>query len=166
MEAWLMALGEITLPDYRFKARKAKMWRFRVDDEVDEEGEYWGKPRAGWGFEIAARRPVEKPPGEDGHLFDLGVCLYCEDEPVPLPEIDDLTGVDFRTRRNFDPESGEAYFWFNCGEDLEVSNVRIHFRERNGKQYRIELTAKVHNLSRHAEFRYVGWIKVTRRPAE
>jgi hypothetical protein len=50
---------------------------------------------------------------------------------------------------------------------LEVSNVRIRFLERNGKQYRIELTATVHSLFRkRAEFRYVGWIKVTRRPAE
>jgi hypothetical protein len=162
-----MTPGEITLPNYRFKAGAAKMWRFRVDDEVNEAGEYYGEPRAGWGFDIRARAPVEKPQGEAGHLFDLGICLYCEDEPVPLPEVDDLTGVDFRTRRNFDPESGEAYFWFNCGEDLEVSNVRIRFLERGDRRYRIELTATVHRLFRkRAEFRYIGWIKVTRRPTE
>jgi hypothetical protein len=167
MEGRLMALGEITLPGYRFKAHRAKMWRFRVDDEVNEEGEYYFKPRAGWGFEIAAGAPVEEAPGDDRHLFDDGICLECEDEPVQLPEVEDLTGVDFHLRRTFHPESGEGYFWFLCPENKDVSNVRIRFLERNGTQYRIELTATVHRvLGRRAEFRYVGWIKVTRRPAE
>ena len=134
------------------------MWRFRVDDD---------EPRAGWGFDIAAGKPVEEPEGDDRHLFDDGICLYAEDEPIPLPDVADLTGVEFALRRSFHAESGEPYFTFACPAYKDVSNFRVRFSERQGNRYRVELSACVHRvLGRRAEFRYLGWIKITRRPAE
>jgi len=154
-----MERGEITLPGYRFAARRAWMWRFRVDD--DDE------PRAGWGFDIAAGKPVEEPEGDDRHLFDDGICLYADDEPVPLPEVSDLTGVEFALRRSYHLESGEPYFTFAIPAYKEVTGFRIRFLEREGKQYRVELSATVHMvLGKRAKLTYCGWIKVTRRPAE
>jgi len=153
-----VSLGELTLPGYRFAARRARMWRFRVDD--DDE------PRAGWGFDIAAGKPIEEPEGDERHLFDDGVCLYAEDEPVPLPDLADLTGVEFALKRPFHPESGEPYFTFAVPAYKQVSGFRVRFLERRDKLYRVELSATVHMvLGRRAEFRYAGWVKVTRRPA-
>jgi hypothetical protein len=158
-ERWPVTLGEITLPGYRFTAHTAKMWRFRADDG--------DRPAAGWGFNIAAGGPVEEPEGDDRHLFDDGVCLYAEDEPVPLPDVADLTGVEFALRRPYRPASGQDYFTFACPAYKRVSKVRIRFLGRDDKRYRIDLSASVHRVFRRpAALRYVGWIKVTRRPAE
>jgi hypothetical protein len=148
------SLGTMTLAGYRFAAHAAKMWRFHFD--VDEED------RSGWGLNIAAGHPVDEPHAEGGNgLFPEGICLYAEDEPIPLPEFADLTGVEFYLEEPYHPETGEVYFTFWSTECWDVSEVRIRFLERQADRYRVELSALVHQVFRQpTELRYVGWLEV------
>src|SRR5262245_60325674 len=84
------ALGTMTLPGYRFAAHTAAMYRLtRSDSDAKEK-------RTGWGFLIATKPPFEEPPVAEGECGAFeGVALYADDEPVPLPELADFTGLNF-----------------------------------------------------------------------
>jgi hypothetical protein len=148
------SFGTMTLPGYRFEAHAAKMWRFHFDGDEEE--------RSGWGLNIAAGSPVDEPDSEECKgLFSDGICLYAEDEPIPLPEASDLTGVEFYLKEPYHPETGEVYFTFWSTECRDVSEVRIRFLERQADRYRVELSALVHQVfGQPTELRYVGWVEV------
>lgn len=150
-----MDIGVLTLPGYRFAAHTARMYRCNTDEDE----------RPGWGFFIATSEPFEEPPrGEDDcSIFPLGAALYAEDEPVPLPEIADFTGLDFFLKESCQPD-GEVYFTFNPMEAHDVSDVRIQFLERQGSRYRVELSALVYDVfsaENPAELRFSGWLQDT-----
>lgn len=151
-----MEIGELTLPGYRFAAHTARMYRCSTDEHE----------RPGWAFFIAAGEPFEEPARADDEcgIFPNGVALYAEDEPVPLPEADDFTGLDFFLKEPYHPD-GEVYFTFNPMEAHDVSDVNIRFRERRGSRYRVELTALVYHVfsaENPAVLQYSGWLQVGR----
>src|SRR5688572_6342974 len=129
----------MTFPGYRMAAHTARMYRFASHDEPE---------RTGWAFFIAASEPFDQPSVEEGDSgsFPNGAALYAEDEPVPLPEVGDFTGLDFFLKEPYHPEHGEVYFTFNAWEARDVSDVRIRFLERQGSRYRVELSAVVHQV--------------------
>lgn len=140
----------MTLPGYRFKAHTARMYPFSGEED-----------RSGWAFFIATHPPFEEPPvaEDEVKLFD-GVALYAEDEPIPLPDKEDFTGLDFFLKEPYHPD-GDVYFTFNPLEAHDVSDVRIVFVERQANRYRIELSAIVyHVFEEPTELRYSGWIEV------
>ena len=147
-----MDLGELSLPGYRFAAHTARMYRFAN-----------AANRSGWGFFIETHEAFEEPPEDDetwGH-FPYPVVLLADDEPIPLPQADDLTGVDFFLEEPYHP-GGRQYFQFTPIDSHDVSDVRIRFLERRGWRYRIELSAVAHEVfSEPTELRYVGWVQVT-----
>ena len=149
-------MGTVTLPGYVFLAHTARMWRVT---EEDDDGE-----RSGWGFDISTWAPVVQPPEDVSVLFDRGVGIEAFDaEPIPLPEWDDLTGLDFRLDPPIDEETGECYFSLRAGEWHDASRVRMRFLERVAERYRIEFTAEVHLVfvvGVPTEIRYDGWIDV------
>jgi hypothetical protein len=147
--------GTLSFPGYRMAAHTARMYRFAAHDEPE---------RTGWAFFIAASKPFEQPPVEEGDCgsFPNGAALYAEDEPVPLPEVEDFTGLDFFLKEPYHPEHGEMYFTFDAWEGRDVSDVRIGFLERQGSKYLVELSAVVHQVfEQPTELRYSGWIEVT-----
>ena len=128
-------MGTLSYEGYRFLAHTAQMWRVSQDD----------KTRQGWGFRIRTESPT----------------LEAEDEPIPLPDRDDLTGVDFRLDPSYDLDTGGVYFSFTATAWHEVSQLRIRFVEKNEGRYRVELSATVHHVSEaSSEVRYEGWIDV------
>jgi len=144
-------LGELSVPGYRFAAKTARMYRF-----TNPAG------RTGWGFFIITHEAYEEPPEDDEAWgqFPYGVQLTTEQEPIPLPEVDDLTGVDFFVKEQSRPGGGD-YFLFTPIDSDPVSDVRIRFIERQESCYRVELTGTWHeSLSDPAEFRYVGWVQI------
>jgi hypothetical protein len=157
----MKSLGTFTFRDFRFEVFRAEMWPFKVEDEVLLEGHE--ESRTGWGFDIAAGPPFEKPKGSKGEIFCDGICLDAEDEPVPLPRVKDLSGVDFSLRRPYNPQSEEDYFTFSCPAYKQVSRIRIRFLERKGRRYRIRLSVLVHHVfARPTELTYEGWIHVVK----
>jgi hypothetical protein len=146
-----MDIGELTLPGYRFAAHSARMFRFTSGD-----GE-----RSGWGFFIAA----ESPDGP-ADVFPNAAGLWAEDEPVPLPEVEDFTGLEYYLREPGRPEYGTAYFVFDAWEGHDVTDVRIRFLERNDTRYRVAISALVHHLFESpTEVLYSGWMQVTQGPS-
>ena len=149
------SLGTLSFPGYRMAAHTARMYPVTSDDEPE---------RAGWYFFIAASKPFEEPPVAEGDCSDFpyGAVLYAEDEPVPLPAMDDFTGLDFFLKEPYHPEYGEVYFTFNAWEARDVSDVRIRFLKRDGARYRVELSAIVYQVfEQPTELRYSGWVQVT-----
>lgn len=145
-----MDIGELTLPGYRFAAHTACMFR-----RTSSDGE-----RFGWGFHIAAAS-LDGP----ADVFPDAAGLWAEDEPIPLPDVEDFTGLDFVLREPGRSESGAAYFVFDAWEGYDVADVRIRFLERQGTSYRVELSALVRHLfAVPTEVRYSGWIRVTQGP--
>jgi hypothetical protein len=146
-------IGVMTLPGYQFAAQYARMYPFTNDDE--------GETRSGWAFNIVTDSPFDEPPVDEGDCNPFqAVQLYAEDEPIPLPNIDDFTGLDFVLKESFRPD-GEVYFTFNPGEAYDVSDVRIRFLERNGERYRVELSALVHKIFADPTLlTYSGWLDV------
>jgi len=143
-------IGELTLPGYRFVAHTACMFR-----RTSSDGQ-----RFGWGFHIAA----ESPDGP-ADVFPNAAGLWAEDEPIPLPDVEDFTGLDFSLSEPGRAESGTAYFVFDAWEGYEVAEVRIRFLERQGTSYRVELSARVpHLFAVPTGVRYSGWVRVTQGP--
>jgi hypothetical protein len=65
--------------------------------------------------------------------------------------------VEFVLKRPYHPESGEGYFWLALPAYKQVSKVRIHFLERRGRRYRVELSALVHRVfPRPTQLRYAS----------
>lgn len=142
-----MSIGELTLPGYRFVVDTARMFRFTSCD-----GE-----RSGWGFFIAG----ESPDGP-ADVFPNAAGLWAEDEPIPLPDIEDFTGLDFFLKEPGRLDYGTAYFVFDAWEGHDVTDVRLQFLERQGSRYRVMLTAVVpHLFATLTEVRYSGWVQVT-----
>jgi hypothetical protein len=148
-------VGELTLAGYRFPIHHATFRRITDD----------GQGHPGWEFEIDTEAPFEVPADHtDSFLFGNGVRFYAEGDPIPLPDADDLTGVEIFIEEPFDPESGEVYFTLYVGEHGDVSHVRLRFLERRGVEYRIQVSALAHNVfEKPAELAFETWI--TRQPA-
>lgn len=98
----------------------------------------WSGP--GWDFSFSGPCLNDGP---DENHFPYGARLLAEAAPLPLPDRDDLTGVELVLPLSFDEKSGEAYFGINVHEEHEVSDVRLRFAERDGPRYRIEFTGVV-----------------------
>ncbi len=96
----------------------------------------------GWDFSFSGPCLNEDPGAEDS-LFDDGARLFTEAAPLPLQKAEDYTGVELVVPEPYDEESGEPFFGLNVLEEHEVSDVRLHFVERQGDRYRIEITATV-----------------------
>lgn len=130
-------LGEMTLGSLRFPVIHAS-FGFVADDG-------YGNP--GLDFEIRTDAPAHQLPEDvDQSLFECGIRFYSESDPIPLEPLDDLTGVVLDLEPTCDPESGEVYFTLYVSEHGDVSNVSLHFVERERTQYRIRLTALAHNV--------------------
>src|SRR4051812_30708742 len=110
----------MSFPGYRMATHTAGMYPVATDDEPERAGGY---------FFIAASEPFEEPPVAEGDCSDFpnGATLYAEDEPVPLPTVEDFTGLDFSLKEPYHPEYGEVYFTFDAWEARDVSDVRIRF---------------------------------------
>lgn len=149
------SLGELRLAGHRFPIHHA-MFRRITDD---------GQGRPGWEFELDSQPPIEDPADDtERFMFANGVRFYAEGDPIPLPDAEDLTGVDLFTEEPFDPASGEVYFTLYVCEHEEVSRVRLQFVERRGEQYRLRVSALAHNLFEEpVELEIDTWI--TRQPA-
>jgi hypothetical protein len=116
----MQAVGYLTLAGHRFPIHHATFRRITDDGH--------GKP--GWEFNICTQPPVEEPADESERLlFSNGVRFCAEGDPIPLPDADDLTGVEVFIEQPFDPESGEVYFTLYVGEHGDVSHVRLRFLE-------------------------------------
>jgi hypothetical protein len=150
----MQALGELALAGHRFPIHHATFRRFTDDGQ--------GSP--GWEFNICTRPPVDEPVDEtERFLFANGVRFYAEGEPIPLPDADDLTGVEVFIEEPYDPESGEVYFILYVVEHGDVSQVRLQFLERRGPDYRIRISALAHDVfEKPLELSFETWI--TRQP--
>jgi hypothetical protein len=63
-----------------------------------------GDERPAWEFEIRTGPPLGVTPESDEfYLYAQGVRLYSESDPVPLPDTEDLTGVELHLPSAFDP---------------------------------------------------------------
>ena len=103
------------------------------------------RPR--WQFEIRTGPPVDL--ADDSHdrfMYGRGVRLYAEADPIPLPAIDDLTGVELHLPEPFDRKYNDPYFTLYVQEHAEVSDVRLRFAERRGESYRLHLTGLAHHV--------------------
>ncbi|MGL6074567.1 MAG: hypothetical protein ACRC8S_10445 [Fimbriiglobus sp.] len=148
-------LGTLSFPAHRMAAHTARMYPVTTNDLPE---------RGGWYFFIAASEPFEEPPVAVGECGDFpnGAALYAEFEPVPLPEMEDFTGLDFSLKEPYHPDHGEVYFTFDAWEARDVSDVQIRFLEKDGSRYRVELSALVYQVFElPTELRYSGWIQVT-----
>ena len=103
------------------------------------------RPR--WQFEIRTGPPVElADDSQDRFMYGRGVRLYAEADPIPLPAIDDLTGVELYLPEPFDRKYNDPYFTLYVQEHAEVSDVRLRFAERRGESYRLHLTGLAHHV--------------------
>jgi hypothetical protein len=98
----------------------------------------WSGP--GWDFNFSGPCINDDP---EGALFPYGARLLTEAAPLPLVKAADYTGIEVVLPLSYDEESGEPFFGLNVCEEHEVSDVRLRFVERDGKRYRIEITATV-----------------------
>jgi len=146
----MVVLGELTLAGHRFPIRRATFRRITDD----------GHGQPGWEFNIRTQPPIDEPADEGEQLlFARGVRFYAEGDPIPLPNMDDLTGTDLFIEEPFDPESGEVYFNHYVCEHQHVSRVRLRVLERRGEEYRITVSALAHNLfAKPAELAFETWI--------
>jgi hypothetical protein len=147
-------LGELTLAGHRFPIHHATFRRVTDD----------GQGNAGWEFEIDTQPPVEEPAGDtERFMFANGVRFYAEGAPIPLSDVEDLTGTEVFIEEPFDPVSGEVYFTLYVCEHEDVSHVRLRFVERRGDQYWLLVSALGHNVfEQPAELTIDTWI--TRQP--
>lgn len=80
-------------------------------------------------------------------MLPYGVRFYSEADPIPLPHQEDLTGVEIFIEEPFDPMTGDVYFTLYAGEHDDVSHVRMRFDERQGADYRLQVTALAHGFA-------------------
>ena len=151
-------MGTVRLPGYEFLAHSAKMWRYPKEDDDGE--------RTGWHFRILTGVPFVVADRDGSYLFSNGFRIDAEDEPIPLPDVDDLTGVEVGFESPYAPESGEPYFSFMAGEWGDIGRARLRFIERSGSRYRIEFLGIAEGLFEvPTEVRYDGWIDVVEGPS-
>jgi hypothetical protein len=149
------SLGVLKLAGHRFPIHHATFRRITNN----------GQGNPGWEFNVCTQPPLEEPADEsERFLFANGVRFYAEGDPIPLPDVEDLTGVEVFIKEPFDPVSGEVYFTLYVCEHGDVSDVRLRFVERRGSQYRIQVSALAHNLFQApAQLEFETWI--TQQPA-
>jgi hypothetical protein len=146
----MQALGQLTLAGHRFAIHHATFRRITED----------GQGKLGWEFNVCIQPPLEEPADEPERLlFSNGVRFYAEGDPIPLPDAEDLTGVEVFVEEPFDPESGDVYFTLYVGEHGDVSHVRLRFLERRGSDYLIHVTAEAHAVfEKPVELTIETWI--------
>lgn len=114
-----------------------------------------GEGRAGWEFDIETAE--NKNPRS--RLYGTAPRFYAEGDPIPLPNVKDLTGANLHLKDSCDPESGEVYFTLYVYEHGDLTNLRMKFLEKKDKHYRIRVTANVPDFSRSTRLRIETWIK-------
>jgi hypothetical protein len=130
-------LGILTLAGHRFPIHQATFRR------ITDNGQ--GQP--GWELNVYTQPPLEEPNDEsERFMFANGVRFYAEGDPIPLPDVEDLTGVEIYLKEPFDPDSGEVYFTLFVGEHEDVSDVTLRFVERRGSKYRLQVSALAHHV--------------------
>lgn len=147
----MKSLGTLTLVGYHFPIYLATFRRITDD----------GQGHPGWEFNICTQPPREEPEvvGER-LLFTNGVRFYSEGDPIPLPDVEDFTGVELFLKEPFDPESGEVYFTLFAVEHEDVSDVTLRFEERRRSEYRISVAALAHHLFKEpVKLEIDTWIK-------
>ena len=102
-----------------------------------------------WQFEIRTGPPLDL--ADDAHdrfMYGRGVRLYAEADPIPIPALEDLTGVELHLPEAFDRKYNDPYFTLYVQEHGEVSDVRLRFAKRRGDSYRLYLTGFAHHVVR------------------
>lgn len=134
----MKSLGVLTLAGYHFPIHRATFRRI-----IDK-----GQRKLCWDFDVCTLSPSEEEEAEEGDrdLFANGVRFYAEGDPIPLPDVEDLTGVELFIKEPFDPDSGEVYFTLYVCEHEDVSDVKLRFEERRGSKYRMRVSALAHHL--------------------
>lgn len=101
----------------------------------------------GWDFDVYADPPIIG--SADDSVVDLlsyGMRFYAESDPIPLENVEDLTGVELKLAETCDPVSGEVYFTVYLCEHNDVSDLTMRFVERSGQRYRMTVSALVHSV--------------------
>ncbi len=128
--------GFLTLAGHRFPIHHATFRRI-----IEGQGQ------SGWEFNVCTQAPLEEPAeASEQFLFANGVRFYAEGDPLPLPDQEDLTGVELLLKEPFDPESGEVYFTLYVCEHEDVSDIHLRFVERRGDDYRMLVSGLAHHL--------------------
>jgi hypothetical protein len=131
------SLGELKLAAHRFPIHQATFRRI-MDN---------GQGNPGWEFNIRTQPPLPDPGNADKEpLFLHGLRFYAEGDPIPLPDTDDLTGIEVFMEESSDPESGDPYFTLYASEHGDVSHTRLQFIQRRGSQYSLRISALAHNI--------------------
>lgn len=128
----LLRLGEYHFPIVRADFRRI------LDD---------GLGRPGWELNVSTGPPIRTPAdGAESGLFDNGVRFFAEGDPIPLPDLDELTGVVVDLPDPYEAETGEVYFTLYVGEYQDVSSLVLRLLERDGSRYRMTVTALAHQV--------------------
>jgi hypothetical protein len=126
----------LTLGRYRFPVIDPT-FRHVIDDG--------GRP--GWDFEVRTGPPFKKPKDHTvAYMFHNGVRFFAEGDPIPLPNLPDLTGTKLILKEPFDRESGEVYFTLYVCEFDDVSDLTLRFVERSGAYYCMTVSALAHRV--------------------
>lgn len=102
-----------------------------------------GAGNPGWEFNVQTGKTVSKLAADDDHLNGMPVRFYAEGDPIPIPNKEDLLGVEIFLESPYDEESGEVYFTLYVFEHGELTNLSLKFVERKENLYRMLVTAKV-----------------------
>lgn len=114
--------------------------------------------RPGWDFSIRGRCREEDEACDE--LFFDGALLRTEVAPLPFSPSEDLTGTQFFIELPYDAESGEPLFGLYIMEELGVSNLKLHFLERDGTRYLIEIKAEVaHFGPQPTPLHVIAWVE-------
>jgi hypothetical protein len=148
----VIAVDENTLAigPYVFPVKKAT-FRYITDN---------GQGGSGWEFDIRAT-PIASLSTRN-QLFGQAPRFFAEGDPIPLPNVRDLTGTELYLKEPFDPESGQVYFTLYVFEHGDVTNLRLKFLKKKDRQYRIAVTATVPAglvFARSRPLRIETWIK-------
>lgn len=99
-----------------------------------------GEGEPGWEFNVRTE-PLEYR--DEDPLTAVLPRFYAEGDPIPLEDLDDLTGVELKLQEPFDEESGEPYFTLYLFEHGELRDLTLKFLERDDQRYRIRVTATI-----------------------
>jgi hypothetical protein len=130
---------------------------FVADGNNDPRGD---EKVPGWDFDVCAGPPIDSAADESVvSLLSDGMRFYAESDPIPLENLDDLTGVELKLAESYDPESGEVYFTVYLGEHNDVSDLTLRFIERKVQRYRMTVSALVHSVfAEPTRFEIDTWI--------
>ena len=131
--------SEAKVPDQADNTMRLGPYEFAIESSSFQHvtgGEYG----PGWDFDFRARCVNDDP---DEPIFPYGARLYTEVAPMPLDSVEDLTGTVLDLPLPYDNDSGEPLFGLKVWEEHDVSEMKLRFTERQGRSYRIEITALV-----------------------